>query len=213
MLKRVAVTYRLEEKIGPYAAALRFVGIEPVLMRAGSDWSLEGVDGLLVSGGTDVDPALYGQTPHEKTEAPDRERDDLERRLLSDALAQDLPVLVICRGMQVLNVLRGGTLVQHAEGHVQRGVDKAHRVLIEPRTKLASIAGEGAHSVNSRHHQMIDRPGEGLRVSALSEQDAVIEAMEIPGKRFTIAVQWHPEDLIEKSSLSRSLFAAFAKAL
>lgn len=213
MSKLVGITYRFEEKATPYAAALRFAGVEPVLMQAGSEWSLEGIDGLLVSGGTDVDPALYGQAPHEKTEAPDQQRDELERRLLGDALGRDLPMLAICRGMQVLNVMLGGTLVQHAEGHVQRGVDKAHRVLIEPRTRLAAIVGAGAHSVNSRHHQIIGRPADGLQVSALSESDGVIEGVEIPEKRFAIAVQWHPEDMIATSPLSRKLFAAFAAAL
>src|SRR5215831_12793980 len=170
-MKRVAITYHREDKVGSYAAAVRAAGMEPVLLKAGRDTaSLEGVDGLLLSGGVDVNPALYEETPHQETESPVPERDELERTLLMQALAEDFPVLAICRGLQLMNVCHGGTLVQHYEGHKipSNGV---HEVDLEPGSRLAAIYGAGELRVNSRHHQIVGRVGAKLAVTARSKAD------------------------------------------
>jgi putative glutamine amidotransferase len=209
-MRRVGLTYRYDEKLPPYREALRAVGIEPVLITPSTS-PIEPLDALVVSGGTDIDPSWYGQEPHSQCEPPDIERDRLECSLVEDALARDIPLLCICRGMQVLNVALGGTLVQHMDGHVQRGVADAHEIDVIEGTKLASILGAGRHPVNSRHHQAIGAPGKGLIVSARST-DGWIEGLELPGKPFAIAVQWHPEDLIATHAESKALFHAFAAA-
>ncbi len=213
--KRVAVPYREPRKLEPYKKALEAAGIEPVPIHpdnsADHPQSLDGLDGLLLTGGSDVNPKFYGQEPHKTTDAPDDARDTLEQRLLESALAQDLPVLAICRGMQLFNVAQGGTLAQHVEGHRQPGVDNAHTITVEPDAALAQAIGPGSHVVNSRHHQIVDRVGRGLRVSATSGE-GFPEALEMPGKKFAIAVQWHPEDLIATGEDAKKLFEAFAKS-
>jgi putative glutamine amidotransferase len=211
MKKRVGVTYSNPEKLKPYLDALEQAGLDPVPLHASQSYSLDGLDGLLISGGTDVDPALYGQQPHQTNENPDRERDQMETALLQQALAQDRPVLAICRGMQLFNVAHSGTLVQHVDGHRKPGVDEAHDVEVKPETRLARILGAGPHPVNSRHHQVVDQVGDGLVVAATSER--YVEALERPDRRFALAVQWHPEDLVGKHEESKRLFRAFADAL
>jgi putative glutamine amidotransferase len=183
--------------------------VEPVKISPDTPRSVTDLDGLLISGGSDVDPVLYGQPRHEKTGRPDPLRDELEARLIRCALEADLPLLAICRGLQLLNVVRGGTLHQHVECHLQKGVDDAHSIEVVPRTRLASILGGGERVVNSRHHQTADCVGEGLQVSARAP-DGVVEGLEDPLKRFAIAVQWHPEDRFEAD---RALFEAFAGAM
>jgi putative glutamine amidotransferase len=212
MPKRVGVTYRDAGRVVPYEKALREVGIEPVLIRAGSSEPIDGLDGLLLTGGTDVNSKLYRQEPHEASDQPDDERDAMEQRLLQSALERDLPVLAICRGMQLFNIVHGGTIAQHVEGHVQPGVAEAHAIGVEPETRLAQAIGSGAHLVNSRHHQVVDQTGRGLRVSATSEE-GYPEALERDDKKFAVAVQWHPEDLVEKREDAKRLFQAFADSL
>ncbi len=214
---RVAVTFGKETRVGPYEAALGEVGLEPVR----NPESLASLDGLLLSGGSDINPARYGQTNAGSDEVDDA-RDELEIRLLREALAADVPVLAICRGLQLLNVVCGGTLVQHlasTDVHRQRPKNaepgkhpSAHRIWVGPDTRLAAIIGAGGHDVNSRHHQAIEIIGQGLIVSAISE-DGVIEAIEKPGAKFAVAVQWHPEDRILVSADDRKLFEAFAAAV
>jgi putative glutamine amidotransferase len=214
---RVAVTFGNEARLGPYLDALREVGIEA----ARNPESLHSLDGLLLTGGSDINPARYGQTIAGSDEVDDA-RDELEIRLLREALAADLPVLGICRGLQLFNVACGGTLVQHlgpTDVHRQkpRGAEPgkhpaAHRVWVAPETRLAEIIGGGGHDVNSRHHQAVESMGPGLIVTAISE-DGVIEALEKPGAAFAVAVQWHPEDRILVSDGDRKLFEAFAAAL
>ncbi len=214
MNKRVAVTFSNPNKAEPYEAALRGVGLEPVR----NPPSLDGLAGLLLTGGTDVNPALYHQARHPETQEPDIQRDDLEIRLLEEALNADLPVLAICRGLQLFNVVHGGTLMQHLPGgkhekNTELAVSAdAHTAKIELDTKLAQIIGPGEISVNSRHHQAIDRVGDGLRVSAMSPDD-VIEAVERPDKSFALAVQWHPEDRCLMDASDRKLFESFAAAV
>jgi putative glutamine amidotransferase len=136
----------------------------------------------------------------------------VETRLLREALAQDLPVLAICRGMQLFNVVQGGTLIQHlppgGAHQLQQPDGIAHSVRINPASRLASIVSETEHPVNSRHHQAVDHIGDGLIVSATAP-DGVIEALEKPDATFAIAVQWHPEDRVLASPADRRLFESF----
>src|SRR2546423_5590975 len=124
MSKRVGVIYRYEEKAAPYFRALQKVELDPVAIRPGDPLPSE-VDGLLLTGGGDLNPRLYHQEPHPESDKPDDERDAIELQALETALEQDLPVLAICRGMQLFNVAHGGTLDQHIEGHDRRGVSDA----------------------------------------------------------------------------------------
>ena len=211
MPKRVGVTYSNRKKLEPYLNALRIPNLEPVLITSGEQ-PPHSVDGLLLTGGTDIDPQRYHQLPHPSADAPDAGRDELELRMLESALERDLPVLAICRGLQLVNVADGGTLHQHVEGHRLPGVAEAHSIDVEPDSTLARLIGPGACMVNSRHHQVVDRVGGHLRISARSA-DGQVEALERPDSRFVIAVQWHPEDLVDSRAESRKLFLAFAEAL
>ncbi|MFK4186749.1 gamma-glutamyl-gamma-aminobutyrate hydrolase family protein [Streptomyces sparsogenes] len=152
------------------------------------------LDALVIAGGPDVEPLRYGAEPHERTGPPARERDAWELALIEAALAADLPLLGICRGMQLLNVALGGTLVQHLEGHVgPPGVFEHHEIKPVPGTLLARITPD-AVSVPTYHHQAVDRLGEGLVVSAHATADGTVEAVEVPGAAgFVLGVQWHPE--------------------
>jgi putative glutamine amidotransferase len=159
---------------------------------------------LVLSGGSDLDPALYGAKADPLTDPPDRERDEMQQRLLREALETDLPVLAICGGMQLFNVVHGGTLIQHIEGHRV----PLHEGTVFAGTSLAEALGAGKRKMNSRHHQLVGKLGTGLIVSARAA-DGIIEALERPGRRFAIAVQWHPEDLPQ----DRPLFEAFGNSL
>ena len=211
---RAGIAFRNAGKLGPYEDALRAVGIEPVRISLDAPPPIGSLDGLVLAGGADINPARYGQQPAPQTDPPDDQRDEVETRLLQDALQYGVPVLAICRGMQLFNVVHGGTLIQHLptdSGHQSKQLE-AHDVRVVAETRLASIVGEGDHTVNSRHHQAAGRVGTSLIVSAMSP-DGVIEALEKPGDSFAIAVQWHPEDRILVSASDRNLFEAFAKAL
>ena len=164
----------------------------------GIEETLDAVDGLIFSGGADLDPGLYGQETHPETSGIKEERDRAELALLDGALALDMPVLAICRGSQVLNVARGGDLVQHLpevvgdERHKHTpGSFAGHDVALEEGTRLASLLGAGL-AVKSHHHQGFGRVGEGLRIAAHAE-DGTIEAVEDPSHRFAVGVLWHPE--------------------
>ena len=195
------------DKAERYSKALESVGIKFDVNPA----RLDGYDGLLLTGGRDVDPALYDEVPHLKTQKPDVKRDRREIDLLCEALYREIPVLAICRGMQLLNVALGGTLEQHIESHGQPEVKDAHSVHVVEGTRLASILNSGEYRVNSRHHQCVARIGQGLVQTATAPNDDVIEALELPGKGFVVAVQWHPEDRLETAD--RRLFEAFAQAV
>lgn len=208
---RVGVTYSLAKKLEPYSAAVRLAGLEPFPISPVASTPLAGLHGLVLTGGSDIDPARYGQAPLDATGAPDKDRDELEAGLLLEALEADLPVLAICRGLQLLNVVLGGTLHQDIAEHKKTGVASAHPIAIHSGSKLATIAGANAIIVNSRHHQAADRVGEGLLVSATAP-DGTIEGLELPGKRFVVAVQWHPEDRVATHTADRALFEAFAAA-
>jgi putative glutamine amidotransferase len=171
--------------------------------------TLDALDGLLLSGGADLDPDTYGAEAHPETNGTRPERDAAELALLEAALARDMPVLAVCRGSQVLNVARGGDLVQHLpevvghEGHKQTpGIFADHGVEVLPGTKLSEVIGEHA-PVKSHHHQGYGRLGEGLRESARAE-DGTVEAIEDPSRRFALGVLWHPEEG-EDAALFRAL--------
>ena len=165
----------------------------------GIEETLDVLDGIVFSGGIDIDPAVYGAERHPATDPAQAHRDAGELRLLEAALERDLPTLAICRGFQLLNVLRGGDLVQHLpeevghEGHRETlGVFSEHPVEVRGGTKLAAILGPRHDSVQSSHHQGVGRVGEGLVESAFAE-DGSLEGLEDPSKRFALGVLWHPE--------------------
>lgn len=181
---------------------------------------LDRLDGLLLSGGVDLDPSLYGRAPHPKLGRVNRRRDDFELALVREALERDIPTFGICRGQQVLNVARGGTLVQDipsewtgAMGHDARGRRwrRAHDVDILPGTRLHALLRRDSVAVNSFHHQAVADVGDGLVVSARS-RDGVVEGLEMPGRRFVVAVQWHPESFWNREDSFRLLFDAHVEA-
>ena len=137
----------------------------------------------------------------------------MEPAFLRDALADVMPVLCTCRGMQMLNVVLGGDLNQHVQDHPRtKGFDEdVHEVLVQPGTKLAEILGCERKQVNSRHHQALKRVGTGLRVSATAP-DGVIEGIELPEARFVVGVQWHPEDRVGRDLADASLFSSLLRA-
>lgn len=159
---------------------------------------VERLDGLVLAGGEDIDPALYGQRPHPRCGRPSPERDAWESALLAAALERGTPVLGICRGMELMNVHAGGTLLQHLpervghEGHnPEVGVFARHDVTTVPGTRVAGLVPGGA-DVATHHHQAVDRVGAGLVVSARA-LDGSVEAVEFDGPGFALGVQWHPE--------------------
>ena len=165
----------------------------------GVEETVDRLDGLVFSGGSDVDPDAYGAEPHPATLGTRPERDRAELALLTAALERDMPVLAICRGSQVLNVALGGDLEQHVpdrvghEGHKEvPGTFSEHAVKPVPGTVLAPLIGDGT-TVKSHHHQGYGRLGRGLREAARAEDDTV-EAIEDPTRRFTVGVLWHPEE-------------------
>ena len=179
--------------------------------------ALDLLDGLLLIGGIDVDPTAYGQDAHPATDLPQPERDAFEVALLRGAMERDLPVLAVCRGVQVLNVAQGGDLRQHLPdelGHDDHrrvlgtfdGAD--HDVRLRPGSLAARAAGEERHATKSHHHQGLGRIGEGLEVTGWAVMDDLPEAVESPDHRFVLGVQWHPE----ADELSRVIAALVREA-
>ena len=185
-----------------YVNAVARAGGRPVLLppvTIGIDETLDALDAIVFTGGSDIDPELYGAEVHPETFGVHRERDDAELALLRGAIERDLPVLGICRGVQVINVGLGGDLHQHLpdlvghDGHKHDppGRFLEHEVALVPGTKLCAVLGESS-IVMSHHHQGIGRLGEGL-LGVAHAQDGSLEAVEAPGRRFTVGVLWHPE--------------------
>ena len=195
-----------------YTRAVEAAGGRPLLVPPSDDGleeTLEVLDGLVLSGGSDLDPAGYGQEMHPETKGVIEERDRAELALLHAALEHDMPVLAVCRGSQILNVGLGGDLVQHLPevvGHDKHkhtpGEYADHDVTLEPGTRLEALLGDRA-PVKSHHHQGIGKLGEGLREAAHAD-DGTVEALEDPSYRFALGVLWHPE-----AGEDRRLFEAF----
>ena len=208
-----------------YVRAVESAGAVPLVLFPGplahvAD-IVERLDGLVLSGGSDVDPGHYGEQKHETVDDVVPERDAFELALSRAALERDLPLLAICRGHQVLNVATGGTLIQDIPSQVEGALDHdpkkerwqpAHQVRILPGTRLRAILGRDTVAVNSIHHQAIREPGQGLVVTAYSVGDDVIEGIEIPGRRFVVGVQWHPEAFWDQPETFQPLFAALVEA-
>jgi putative glutamine amidotransferase len=178
------------------------------------------LDGLILAGGVDVDAASYGAEPEPETVDTVPERDAFEIALARAAVEADLPLLGICRGMQILNVALGGTLLQHLPGRfgheehrrvVGTFEGSEHDVSLSEGSLVAAAAGELQHSTRSHHHQGVDCLGAGLVVSGVSPYEELAEAIELPGKRFVLGVQWHPE-ADENSSVVESLVQAAARS-
>jgi putative glutamine amidotransferase len=213
-------------KLHDYEEAVRRVGGEPVFVSCDADKAADVIaraDGLLLAGGGDVDPSLYGEAPHPTFDPAEPGRDAFEIDLLRRALDADLPVFAICRGIQLLNVARGGTLVQDIPDQVPNALPHtvrepsfaiAHEIWMTKDSLLERLMREQIESdtcdVNSRHHQAVKDVGAGLVVTATAP-DGVIEAVEDPAKRFCLAVQWHPENFYRTGEF-RPLFEGFVDA-
>jgi len=208
-----------------YARAIIRAGGIPVILPNNEDVSCveelaAKLDGFLLSGGDDLDPALFGQRSTGKLGAVIPRRDNFEIALARYVISNtDKPLLGICRGVQVLNVALGGSLhidlpdagkLCHSLSMYPRWAC-SHSIQVMEGTRLAQIMGVGEGMVNSFHHQAIDALAQGLAVSALSEPDGVIEAVELPGKQFVVGVQWHPEELTDREE-AKALFCSFVKA-
>jgi putative glutamine amidotransferase len=219
MTKRVLIPFRNAKKVQPYAEAARAGGAEPTTASVEEKLSLDGFSGLLLMGGTDVNPARFSALAHPETDPPDDERDEAELALIHEAIERDIAIFGICRGLQILNVYHGGTLVQHLEAVARHDPDKedpsspAHEVAFFPDSKLAEIAEIPTWHVNSRHHQAVLRLGQKLSISARDLEDGTVEGIERRDKRFVVAVQWHPEDQTRQHPEQLRLFQSFAAAL
>ena len=208
----IGITVYTRERVSPFVGmpyATSNVGLSDLAEEAGAvpllltptahvEEVLDRIDGLVLQGGGDVHPDYYGSEAHPETNTLDRRRDEFEFALLAGARQRLMPVLGICRGIQLVNVGFGGTLVQHLPDVTEvehEALDRwdatAHAITIEPDSRLSEILGAEQMEVNSVHHQALDRVGEGLRVVARA-LDGVIEAIEAPDEA-VLAVQWHPE--------------------
>ena len=211
-----------------YVTALERAGLVPLIVPPLSSTEaassvLDSVSGLVLTGGEDVDPARYGEKRHEKVRSVNVARDATEAALVEEARARGLPVFAICRGIQILNVALGGTLVQdipsqcHTEiDHDEEGArtSRTHEVSIEPGSLIAGAVGTEHLSVNSFHHQSVKRVADGMKVTARSP-DGVIEGIESTDDSWWVmGVQWHPEEMTDSAEpWDRGLFKAFAKQL
>jgi putative glutamine amidotransferase len=213
-------------KMPDYVESVRLAGGDPWALTYAAD-PVEAVvaacAGLLLTGGADVDPARYGEPRHATVTGVDVERDEYEIALVEAALAADLPVLAVCRGLQVMNVAAGGSLIQDIPSQVGTAVPHqvpepkdavAHGVSVAPGSRLAALMGAavvaGRLPVNSRHHQAVRRIADGFVVTSLAP-DGIVEALELPQARFCLGVQWHPENFVESGAFL-PLFAGLVSA-
>jgi putative glutamine amidotransferase len=218
------------QKLHDYEEAIRRAGGEPWVLDPSADRPEEAIraaGGLLLAGGGDVRPEIYGAVPHPSYHAAEPGRDEYEIELIKRALDADLPLFAICRGIQVLNVAYGGTLVQDIPSEITSALEHkldvppnepftlAHEVWLEKDSLLARLAsdadsGGDSRQVNSRHHQAVKTLGAGL-VAVGTAPDGVIEGVEDPNRRFCLGVQWHPENFYRTGEF-RSLFEGFVRA-
>ncbi|MEE9284751.1 MAG: gamma-glutamyl-gamma-aminobutyrate hydrolase family protein [Dehalococcoidia bacterium] len=220
----IAITYSEEEPVEPYVDAVEAGGGKPRIVNVATPIDIEellpAVDGLVLTGGADIDPALYGGKPLPSVELDlCRQRDEHELPLIRAALERDLPVLGICRGMQALNVALGGSLLQHVAGHATDDDETPvfHEVFVPPGSRLTHILGVGGFmKVNSLHHQglTLAQKAPDLLVSAFSLKDGIIEALDSPRQlhRWVVGVQWHPERRNEGAPRFEKLFIRLAAA-
>ncbi len=209
-----------------YVHAVESVGGLPILIPMINDLTLltallSRLDGLLLPGGIDLHPSRYGEEIHPLTEEADLESDEFEITLGTWAIQQDMPVLGICRGMQLINIVLGGTLFQDIDdqypdsiAHSHRDWSRAHlahRITVEPGSCMETILGAKEVMVNSLHHQAIKEPGKGVRITGRAP-DGVAELIEVPSYRFLMAAQGHPEEIYSIEPAFKRLFAAFVQA-
>src|SRR5215208_2436317 len=215
-------------KIEDYRQAILHARGEPRILDSsiGVERALEGIDGLMLTGGDDVAPARYGETPHPQVVEAEPGRDEFEIALIAAARERQLPIFAICRGIQVLNVACGGTLVQDIPSQVTGALAHslpcppnqpytlAHDVWVDKESLLSKLMREriadDTLAVNSRHHQAVKEVAPGFRVSATAP-DGVIEAIEDPAARFSLGVQWHPENFFRTGEF-RGLYEGFLEA-
>lgn len=211
-----------------YERAVELAGGDPVripldIASAAAQKLVDACDAILLPGSrADVDPAKYNSSRDPKTADPDIPRDAVDELLLHHAYQARKPLLGICYGLQILNVHRRGTLVQHIESAINhaagRAIPIAHSIQIDSDSKLAGMANHNAPSlddvpVNSSHHQSVDKVGEGLRIVARCPEDQIVEAVEgTSPEHFVVAVQWHPERSVDDDPFSRSIFEALVQA-
>jgi putative glutamine amidotransferase len=201
-----------------YVDAVRRAGARPAIVLPGDDTPvaelLDPFDALLLVGGGDVEPSRYGQEAHSTIYGLEPDRDDLEIALLRDADRRGIPTLAICRGMQVMNVAFGGTLIQHLPdhgGYLEHGIPSGqdhvqHEVKLAPGSRIAKAAGAEALACSTHHHQGVDRVGEDLIATGWSE-DGLVEAIE-RDEGWMLGVQWHPEDDAERDPAQQGVFDA-----
>lgn len=207
------------EKESLYLAALERAGAEPLPVRPGREKEipdlLRRASGWLFTGGDDIAPELYGEEPHEKLKQVNPPRDRMDMLAARAVLAEGLPALGVCLGIQLLNVAAGGTLHQDIPSQVGGALEHSggtrHRVRVEPGTRLAGLLGAGEVDVNSFHHQALKRIGRGFRVAARSP-DGIVEAVEREGEPFVVGVQWHPEREGCAERASTGIFEEFVKS-
>jgi len=214
-------------KLPDYEESIRRAGGDPWVVESGANPAADVIrraGGILLAGGGDVNPALFGETPHPAFDAAESGRDDYEIELIRLAMERHMPLLAICRGIQVLNVAMGGTLVQDIPSELpgtlehklavppHAAYDLAHEIWIEKDSLLSRVAGEERETrdVNSRHHQSVKELGEGF-ITTATAPDGVIEAIEDPSRRFCLGVQWHPENFYRTGEF-RALFEGFVEA-
>lgn len=217
---------RYHQAYAPNAFAVERAGGLPLLIPAGLQPAAvralyDRVDGLLIPGGGDINPARYHAVANPLTTGIDDDRDQLEITVAQWAAADDRPLLGICRGHQLVHVALGGALVQDIASEMATGIrhdnpvdrprDLIHAVGIAPDSRLAEVVGDVSVMVNSLHHQAVARPAPDLRVTAHAP-DGLIEASELPDRRFYLAVQWHPEDLVANDPAMLRLFEALVEA-
>lgn len=207
-----------------YVNALVAAGLDPVvapILDPGA--ALDAVEGLVFTGGEDIDPSLFGELPHPRATPPNRRRDALEVKLTHLAQRRRMPTLALCRGIHIMNVALGGTLIQDipsqwksdtAHPRSSQPAQRVHRVDLDPDSRLARMIGASTLAVNSSHHQAIQRVADALRVTGESP-DGIIEAVEsVDTDWWMVGVQWHPEDLTAtEEDWDRRIFAAFAEQI